>query len=155
MGKQPALGCTMLGLSLHSRIPPVMPAPLPLHAACSALLTCSSRLPNTCPQVKQHILSGTSATPWAFSSQLGAVGFSGRTRKGCAQAAPQAALQGAEPPGSLLSHPKKPVAEGASGTLGCHREMPIYPPPRQLPWPSSGVITQAELGTEVDTSSAK
>lgn len=118
------LGCTALGLSLHSR---AVPAPLPLHAGCSALLTCSSRLPNTCPQVKQHIRSGTSETPWTFSSLLVAAGFSGRRRNGCAQAAPLAAPQGDGTPGSLLSHPKSSVAvEGAWGDI---KQSPFTLPP--------------------------
>lgn len=41
------------------------------------------------------------------------------------------------------------------GPWGVTEKRPFTHPPRQLPWPSSGVITQAELGTEVDTSSAK
>lgn len=115
------LGCSALGLSLPSRTLPAMTAPLPPHAGCSALLTCSSRLLNTCPQVEQHIRSGTSGTPWAFPSLLVAAGFSGRRRKGCAQAAPHAAF---------LSHPKSPVAvEGAREPWGDTEENPFTHPP--------------------------
>jgi len=106
--KQPALGCIVLRLSLHSRTPP---APLPPDAGCSAPLTCSSRLLNACPQVEQPTRSGTSGHPRAFSSLLAPAGFSAGRRKCRAQAAPQErGLQG------LFSATRSPAAvEGALG----------------------------------------
>lgn len=87
-------------------------------ASYDSLLTCSSRLLNSWPQVKQHIRSGTSGTVPAFSPPRVAAGFSERRRQGCA------APQRAGPPGSPFS----PTQPGHTSSTRQERE----------PWGSRG-----------------
>lgn len=143
MGKQPALGCTSAAGSHQP------------HASPSRTSLCLLSPAHLLLSAPKHLPAGQATHPlWQLGDPMGLLLTAGccrflwKSKEGLCTGNPAGctARSGASCPSS--ANPKKPMVEGASGTLGGHQAKPIYPPTRQVPWSSSGVITQAELRTE-------